>query len=89
MFSYKSLSEIELNECCRYSSQSIHNAGLSSIHKDNGPEFIVQAVRDWIAAFVTKTGYIESGSSCENGYCESFNGRFRDELLNAEVVCSL
>ena len=55
------------------------------IHSDNGPEFIAQAVRDWIAAVGAKTAYIEPGSPWENGYCESFNGRFRDELLNGEI----
>ena len=25
----------------------------------------------------------------ENGYCESFNGKLRDELLNGEIFCSL
>ena len=54
------------------------------IRSDNGPQFVAQAVRDWIAAVGTKTAYIEPGSPWENGYCESFNGRFRDELLNAE-----
>jgi len=28
---------------------------------------------------------IEAGSHCENGYIESFNGKFRDELLNGEI----
>ena len=42
-------------------------------------------VRDWIAAVGAKTAYIEPGSPWENGYCESFNGRMRDELLNGEV----
>ena len=32
------------------------------IRSDNGPEFIAQAVRDWIAAVGTKTAYIEPGS---------------------------
>ena len=59
------------------------------IRSDNGPEFIAQAVRDWIAAVGTKTAYIEPGSPWENGYCESFNGRFRDELLNREIFYSL
>ena len=36
-----------------------------------------------------KTAFIEPGSPWENGYCESFNARFRDELLNAEVFYSL
>ena len=59
------------------------------IRSDNGPEFIAQAVRDWIAAVGTKTAYIKPGSPWENGYCESFNSRFRDELLNGEVFYSL
>ncbi len=36
-----------------------------------------------------KTAFIEPGSPWENGCCESFNARFRDELLNAEVFYSL
>ncbi|WP_421702160.1 IS3 family transposase [Aliiroseovarius sp.] len=59
------------------------------IRSDNGPEFIAQSVRDWIAAVGAKTAYIEPGSPWENGYCESFNARFRDELLNGEVFYSL
>ena len=59
------------------------------IRFDNGPEFIAQKVRDWIAAVGAKTAYIETGSPLENGYCESFNARFRDELLNGEIFYSL
>jgi transposase InsO family protein len=59
------------------------------IRSDNGPEFIAQKVRDWIAAVGAKTAYIEPGSPWENGYCESFNARFRDELLNGELFYSL
>src|SRR5690606_8215719 len=59
------------------------------IRSDNGPEFIAQAVRDWISAVGAKTAYIEPGSPWENGYCESFNARFRDEMLNGEVFYSL
>ena len=36
-----------------------------------------------------KTAFIAPGSPWENGYCESFNARFRDELLNGEVFHSL
>ncbi len=61
----------------------------SYIRSDNGPEFVALAVRDWIAAVRAKTAYIEPGSPWENGYCESFNGRMRDELLNGEVFYSL
>jgi putative transposase len=59
------------------------------IRSDNGPEFIAQKVRDWIVAVGAKTAYIEPGSPWENGYCESFNARFRDELLNGEFFYSL
>ena len=37
----------------------------------------------------TRTLYIESGSPWENGYCESFNGKLRDEFLNGEIFYSL
>jgi len=59
------------------------------IRSDNGPEFIAEAVRGWITAVGAKTAFIEPGSPWENGYCESFNGRMRDELLNGEVFYSL
>lgn len=59
------------------------------IRSDNGPEFIAQAVRDWIKAVGAKTAYIEPGSPWENGYCENFNGRMHDELLNGEIFYSL
>lgn len=56
---------------------------------DNGPEFVAKAVRDWIGIVGAKTALIEPGAPWENGYCESFNGRFRDELLNGEICYSL
>ena len=59
------------------------------IRSDNGPEFVAKAVRDWIAAVGATTAFIEPGSPWENGYCESFNGRLRDELLNGEIFYSL
>ena len=36
-----------------------------------------------------QTAYIEPGSPWENGYCESFNSKLRDELLNGEIFFSL
>ena len=59
------------------------------VRSDNGPEFIAKAVREWIAAVGAKTAYIEPGSPWENGYCESFNSKLRDELLNGEISYSL
>ncbi len=59
------------------------------IRSDNGPEFIAEAVQNWIRAVGAKTAYIVPGSPWENGYIESFNARFRDELLNGEIFYSL
>ena len=59
------------------------------IRPDNGPEFVAEAVRNWINAVGAKAAYIEPGSPWENGYCESFNARFRDELQNGEIFYSL
>ena len=36
-----------------------------------------------------KTLYITPGSPWENGYCKSFNGSMRDELLNGEIFYTL
>ena len=59
------------------------------IRSDNGPEFIAQAVRGWLGKLDVKTLYIEPGSPWENGYCESYNGKLRDECLNREIFFTL
>ena len=37
------------------------------------------------SAVGARTADFAPGSPWENGYCESFNARFRDELLNGEI----
>src|ERR1700731_106268 len=59
------------------------------IRSDNGPEFIAEELRKWLGKVGTRTLYIEPGSPWENGYCESFNGKLRDEFLNGEIFYSL
>jgi putative transposase len=59
------------------------------IRSDNGSEFVAKAVREWITAVGAKTAYIEPGSPWENGYCESFNSKLRDELLKGEIFYTL
>lgn len=59
------------------------------IRSDNGPEFVAKAVQAWITGVGAKTAFTEPGSPWENGYVESFNGKLRDELLNAEVFHTL
>lgn len=59
------------------------------IRSDNGPEFIAEALRRFLAAAGVETLYIEPGSPWQNGFAESFHSRLRDELLNAELFVSL
>jgi transposase InsO family protein len=59
------------------------------IRSDNGPEMIARVLRLWLLGLGTQSLYIEPGSPWENGYCESFNGKLRDECLNGEIFYSL
>jgi len=60
-----------------------------NIRSDNGPEMVAHNLRSWLERMGSKTAYISPGSPWENGYCESFNGRMRDELLNGEIFYTL
>jgi transposase InsO family protein len=59
------------------------------VRSDNGPEFIAHAMRRYLEAANVGTLYIAPGSPWENGYAESFHGRLRDELLDAELFADL
>src|SRR5579862_737566 len=61
----------------------------AEIRSDNGPEFVAKELRKWLGNLGTGPLYIEPGSPWENGYCESFNGKLRDECLNGEIFYSL
>ena len=55
------------------------------IRSDNGPEFVARQLRDWLQGLGSSPLYIASDSPWENGYCESFNGKLREECLNGEI----
>ena len=55
------------------------------IRSDNGSEFTANKLLEWLKSLVVGTAFIEPGSPWENGYCESFNGKMRDEFLNREL----
>ena len=59
------------------------------IRSDNVAEFTAKPIRAWLARLGIKTLHIELSSPGENGYNESFNGRLRDECLNAETFHAL
>jgi len=60
-----------------------------NIRCDKGPEMISKALRKWATKAGSQIQYIAPGSPWENGYCESFNGKLRDECLRQEIFCSL
>jgi transposase InsO family protein len=59
------------------------------LRSDNGPEFVAKDLRQWLTDTGARTLYIEPGSPWENGYCESFNSKLRDEFLNGEIFYSM
>lgn len=59
------------------------------LRSDNGPEFIAHAVRAWLAGQKVRTYYIDPGSPWQNGFRESFHGRFRDEFLYGILFASV
>ena len=60
-----------------------------NLRSDNGPEFIANALQEWLKNSGVKTLYIKPGSPWQNAYIESFNSRLRDEFLNREEFASL
>lgn len=59
------------------------------LRSDNGPEFIAEALKEWLALSGVKTLYIEPGAPWENAYSETFVSRLRDELLDRELFANL
>jgi putative transposase len=52
------------------------------VRTDNGPEFTSRAFMGWAQTHGIRHILIEPGRPMQNGYIESFNGKFRDECLN-------
>jgi putative transposase len=59
------------------------------IRTDNGPEFAGRALDQWCFARGVEQHFIQPGKPMQNGYIESFNGKFRDECLNESWFVSL
>jgi len=56
---------------------------------DNGPEFTSLALDRWADRHQVKLSFIQPGKPQQNGFVESFNGKFRDECLNEELFYDL
>jgi putative transposase len=61
----------------------------SAIVSDNGTELTSMAVLTWCQQTGVEWHYIAPGKPMQNGFVESFNGRFRDECLNKTLFSNL
>ena len=59
-----------------------HRGKPGMIVSDHGTEFTSNAILSWANENKIDWHYIASGKPMQNGFCESFNGGMRDELLN-------
>jgi len=59
------------------------------IVSDHGTEFTSNAVLSWSQDNQIAWHFIAPGKPMQNGFCESFNGRMRDELLNESLFLGL
>ena len=60
-----------------------------AITVDNGPELTSRVVRSWAGKHRVELSYSRPGKPTDNPFIESFNGKFRDEFLNANCFTSL
>ncbi|MFC7516868.1 IS3 family transposase, partial [Herbaspirillum sp. GCM10030257] len=60
-----------------------------SISVDNGPEFISKVLDKWVYEHKVSLNFSRPDKPTDNAYIESFNGRFREECLNANWFLSL
>ncbi len=59
------------------------------LRSDNGSEFIAKVLQAWLKTAGITTRFIEPASPWQNGVNESFNGKFRDECLNRELLANV
>jgi len=65
--------------------RTMHQHGQPQfLRSDNGSEFTATAVRQWLHDQHVGPSFIQPGHPWQNGFIESFHGRFRDECLNRE-----
>ena len=81
---------VAVRRCTAVPDRPVRRARAAAAHPvGQRPEFAAKAVRHWLGKLGVKTLFIEPGSPWENGYCESFNSKLRDELLNGEIFTTL
>ncbi len=76
------------DQLCTVLDDIIATTGRSPTHirMDNGTEMTAYAMGDWCRFTGVDPSFIDPASPWQNGTCESFNGRFRDEFLTTEQL---
>jgi len=65
--------------------RTMHQHGYPQfLRSDNGSEFTATSVRQWLHDQHVGPSFIAPGHPWQNGFIESFHGKFRDECLNRE-----
>ena len=83
-------SGISSRQVTRVLERAIAERGVpGAIRCDNGPEFTSLFFTEWCKAQNITIVHIQPGKPVQNGHVESFNGRFRDECLNTNLLANL
>lgn len=61
----------------------------SRLRVDNGPENVAGVMLQWSIDHGVELHFIDPGKPAQNAWIESFNGRVRDEFLNANAFWTL
>lgn len=56
------------------------------LKRDNGPDVCSLIMRKWAALHAIKQHFIDPGKLTQNGMIESFNARYRDDVLNEHDI---
>ena len=68
---------------------ALNRALPKAITVDHGTEFTSKSLDEWVWNHSVKLDFIRPGKPTENAFIESFNGRRRDECLNANEFTSI
>jgi len=76
---------IRANDVIAVLQRTMHQHGHPQfLRSDNGSEFTALAVQQWLQTQHVGPSFIAPGHPWQNGFIESFHGKFRDECLNRE-----
>ncbi|WP_240550335.1 integrase core domain-containing protein [Candidatus Roseilinea sp. NK_OTU-006] len=67
----------------------VHGRKPEFSRSDNGGQFAANDVMAWLNEHMVGPTFVDPGCLWQNGFVESFHGKFRDECLNREWFKSI